>query len=133
MATPVAQIPVRSGYEFGDPAPNAVGRQALVSTEGCVVHLDAGSAPRLLWYGEDLLDIKMPAGTRVVYPKPAIKPLPDRDEGIRYALAPPRRDGTARSVAQSRHESNDRDRRRVSAASQDAESGSARIGAYDRA
>ena len=89
MATPVAQIPVTSGYEFGDPAPNAVGRQALVSTEGCVVHLDAGSAPRLLWYGEDLLDIKMPAGTRVVYPKPAIKPLPDRDDGIRYALAHP--------------------------------------------
>ena len=27
-------------FEFGDPTPNAVGRQALVSHDGCVVHLD---------------------------------------------------------------------------------------------
>ncbi len=78
-----------SSYVFGEPAPNAVGRAALVSHEGCVVHLEAHSAPRLLWYGEDLLDVKMPAGTRVVYPKPTIPGLPDRKRGIQYAISHP--------------------------------------------
>lgn len=72
-----------------DPAPNAVGREAMVSDKGCVVELDGRSAPRLMWYGEDLLRVKMPAGTRAVYPKPTIPPLRDRGAGIRYALAHP--------------------------------------------
>lgn len=72
-----------------DPAPNAVGRNALVSPERCVVHLEADSAPRLMWYGEDLLRVKLPAGTRAVYPKPTIRPLRDRNAAIRYALAHP--------------------------------------------
>ncbi|HZS52602.1 MAG TPA: lactate racemase domain-containing protein [Bryobacterales bacterium] len=72
-----------------DPAPNAVGRRALVPDAGCVVHLEADAAPRLLWYGEDLLDVKMPAGTRVVYPKPSIPGLRDREGAVRYALAHP--------------------------------------------
>jgi nickel-dependent lactate racemase len=42
-----------------------------------------------MWYGEDLLQVKMPAGTRVVYPKPTIRPLRDRNAAIRYALAHP--------------------------------------------
>src|SRR2546428_10795611 len=70
-------------FEFGDPTPNAVGRNALVSHDGCVVHLDGNSAPRLMWYGEDLLSVKMPAGTRGMYPNP---PLPRR----RGPHAPPR-------------------------------------------
>ncbi len=89
MASPTKPISAASQQEFGDPTPNAVGRRALVSHEGCVVHLEANAAKRLLWYGEDLLDVKMPAGTRVVYPKPAIPAIPDRDAGIRYALAHP--------------------------------------------
>ncbi|HLI34443.1 MAG TPA: lactate racemase domain-containing protein, partial [Terriglobia bacterium] len=75
--------------EAADSAPNAVGRNALVSSEGCVVHLEKNSAPRLMWYGEDLLQVKMPAGTRVVYPRPTIRPLRDRNAAIRYALAHP--------------------------------------------
>ncbi len=74
---------------FPAPAPNAVGWGADVSHEGCVVHLEETSAPRLLWYGEDLLDVKLPAGTRVIYPKPTIRGIADRDAGIRYALANP--------------------------------------------
>ena len=74
---------------FGDPTPNAVGRNALVSHEGRVVHLDARSAPRLLWYGEDLLAVKFPAGTRIVYPNPTIPGLRDRPRAIRHALAHP--------------------------------------------
>lgn len=75
--------------EGADPAPNAVGRNALVSSNGCVVFLERNSAPRLMWYGEDLLQVKMPVGTRVVYPKPTIRPLRDRNAAIRYALAHP--------------------------------------------
>src|SRR4051812_36306652 len=74
---------------FGDPRPNAVGRQALVPHGGCVIELDARSAPRVIWSGEDLLSVKLPAGTRVVYSKPPIPGLPDREGAIRYALANP--------------------------------------------
>ncbi|MGH9444325.1 MAG: lactate racemase domain-containing protein [Terriglobia bacterium] len=42
-----------------------------------------------MWYGEDLLSVKMPAGTRVVYPKPTIQGLRDRRAAIQYALAHP--------------------------------------------
>jgi len=76
-------------FEFGDPTPNAVGRQALVSHEDCVVRLEGNSAPRLMWYGEDLLSVKMPAGTRVVYPNPTISGLADRNGAIRYAIDHP--------------------------------------------
>jgi lactate racemase len=76
-------------FDFGDPTPNAVGRHAVVSDEDCVVHLDSGDAPRLLWSGEDLLQVPMPAGTRVVYPKPTIRGLPDRKSAIQYAISHP--------------------------------------------
>ncbi len=89
MATQVEEIHLQREFAFGDPTPNAVGRKALVSSQGCVVHLEANSAKRLLWHGEDLLDVKLPAGTRVVYPKPTIPGIPDRGEGIRYALKNP--------------------------------------------
>ncbi len=88
MATTVEPIPEAVNLDV-DPAPNAVGRRALVSQEGCVAHLEAGAAPRLLWYGEDLWAVRMPAGTRVVYPKPAIPGLRDREAAIRYAIDHP--------------------------------------------
>src|SRR5690242_7087915 len=84
-----AQTAASRQPEFGDPTPNAVGRQAMVADDGCVVHLEANSALRLMWYGEDLLSVKMPAGTRVMYPNPTIPGLPDRDAAIRYALSHP--------------------------------------------
>ena len=74
---------------FGDPRPNAAGRAALVSHRDCVRELNGSSVDRLLWYGEDLIRVKLPAGTRVVYPKPTIPGLPDRDKAIRYALEHP--------------------------------------------
>ncbi len=76
-------------FEFPPPGPNTVGRLADVSPEGCVVRLEEKSAPRLLWHGEDLLDVKLPAGTRVVYPKPTVPGLKDCVEAVRYALANP--------------------------------------------
>ena len=88
-ATLVHPVPVHQDYEFGDPTPNAVGRNALVSHSQCVAYLEASSKPRLLWSGEDLLRVKLPAGTRVVYPKPAIPGLKNREAAIRYALEHP--------------------------------------------
>lgn len=74
---------------FGEPSPNAVGRAALVPSHDCIRELDASSAETLLWYGEDLIRAKLPAGSRVVYPKPTIAGLSDREAAIRYALANP--------------------------------------------
>ena len=91
MSRPASPL-VPAGTEFlesCDPTPNAVGRKALVSGDGCVARLVHDSAPRLLWYGEDLLDVRMPADTRVVYPKPTIPGLPDRDSAVEYAIDHP--------------------------------------------
>ena len=82
---------------FGEPAPNAVGRAALVSDADCVRELGAASADRLLWYGEDLIRVKLPAGTRVIYPKPSIPGLSDRDAAIRFALEHPEQAAPLRS------------------------------------
>jgi lactate racemase-like protein len=91
MATETENLQTVQSREdvFGDPTPNAVGRKALVSHQDSVVHLDQRSAPRLLWYGEDLLSVKLPAGTRVVYPNPTIPGLRDRARAIRHAIANP--------------------------------------------
>ncbi len=78
-----------AGTVFGDPAPNAVGRLALVSHEQCVRELNGSSTERLLWYGEDLIRVRFPPGSRVVYPKPTIPGLKDRNAAIRYALNHP--------------------------------------------
>src|SRR5438093_8521268 len=91
MATDLQNAPLelRRQHEFGEPTPNAVGRNAVVSYDGCVVHLEKTSAPRLMWYGEDLLSVKFPAGTRVLYPNPTIRGLRDRNLAIEYALVHP--------------------------------------------
>lgn len=89
MATAHVQPAPAAAYEFGDPKPNAVGRAALVSSEACVRYLDADSPPRMLWSGEDLIRVKLPKGTRVVYPKPTIPGLPDFEKAVRYAVDHP--------------------------------------------
>ena len=54
-----------------------------------VHYLDADSPPRVLFSGEQLLIEHLPAGTRVIYPKPPIVGLKDPDAAIRYALNHP--------------------------------------------
>jgi hypothetical protein len=51
------------------------------------IHIvDKDSPARLMWSGEQLLLEHLPAGTRVIYPKPPIAGLKDPDAAIRYAL-----------------------------------------------
>lgn len=54
-----------------------------------IVYIDNDSAPRIVPYAEDFLLEDLPVGTRVIYPKPPIKGLPNREAAIRYALNHP--------------------------------------------
>jgi nickel-dependent lactate racemase len=54
-----------------------------------VVTLDKKSGPRAVFSGDTLLEVDLPAGSRVVYPRPPIEPLKDVDAAIRYALNHP--------------------------------------------
>lgn len=55
----------------------------------CVVTLDRKSKPRVLFSGNRLVEVDLPAGTRVVYPKPPLEGLKDVDAAIRYAINHP--------------------------------------------
>ncbi len=55
----------------------------------CVVTIDSRSRPRVLFSGDQLVEVDLPVGSRVVYPKPPLEPLPDVDAAIRYALNHP--------------------------------------------
>lgn len=57
-----------------------------------VVYLDEDSLPRYLHYGEDFITHKFPAGTRVLYANPPMKPIANRGAAIRYALNHPEGD-----------------------------------------
>ena len=54
-----------------------------------VVTLDRKSAPRTIFSGDRLVEVDMPPGTRVIYPKPPIAPLKDVEAAIRYSLNHP--------------------------------------------
>ena len=54
--------------------------------------LDNDSLPRYMHYAEDFITVKMPAGTRVLYANPPMKPLKNRRAAIRYALNHPEGD-----------------------------------------
>jgi hypothetical protein len=55
----------------------------------CVVTLDSRSEPRTLFSGDQLVEVDLPTGTRVVYPKPPLAPLKDVDAAIRFAINHP--------------------------------------------
>jgi lactate racemase len=58
-------------------------------THPCLVTLERDSRPRVLFSGDQLVQVDLPAGTRCIYPKPPIEPLKDPDSAIRYALNHP--------------------------------------------
>jgi len=58
-------------------------------THPCVVTLERDSAPRVLFSGDRLIEVDLPAGTRCIYPKPPLAAIKDVDAAIRYALNHP--------------------------------------------
>src|SRR5215218_10927242 len=58
-------------------------------THESIVYIDRDSAPRIIPSGEDFILEDLPIGTRVIYPNPPIKGLPNREAAIRYALNHP--------------------------------------------
>ena len=55
------------------------------AARNCVVHLESNSAPRALFSGEDLIEVPLPAGTRVIYAKPPIPGVKNRKAAIQHA------------------------------------------------
>ena len=55
----------------------------------CLVTLDSRSAPRVLFAGDRLVEVALPAGTRVLYPKPPRPELPDLERAVRDAIEAP--------------------------------------------
>ena len=58
-------------------------------THESIVYIDKDSAPRIMPFGEDFILEDIPIGTRVIYPNPSIKGLPNREAAIRYAINHP--------------------------------------------
>src|SRR6478609_11724676 len=58
-------------------------------THESIVYIDKDSAPRIMPSGEDFILEDLPIGTRVIYPNPPIKGLPNREAAIRYAINHP--------------------------------------------
>src|SRR5260370_29942625 len=54
-----------------------------------VNYIDRDRAPRIMPSGGDFILEDLPIGTRVLYPNPPIKGLPNREAAIRYALNHP--------------------------------------------
>jgi len=55
----------------------------------CVVTLDHRSKPRVLFSGDQLVEVDLPVGTRVIYPKKPMAGLANPDAAVRYALNHP--------------------------------------------
>jgi nickel-dependent lactate racemase len=58
-------------------------------THESIIYIDRDSAPRIMPNGEDFILEDIPIGTRVIYPNPPIKGLPNREAAIRYAVNHP--------------------------------------------
>ena len=54
-----------------------------------VVYTEEGSAKRVIWSGEDLIELDLPPGTRVIYSREPMRGLRDVPAAIRYALNHP--------------------------------------------
>src|SRR5215813_5325291 len=54
-----------------------------------IVTIDSDSAPRIMFYGENLMLEDLPVGTRVIYPKRPMTPVANPKAAIHYALNHP--------------------------------------------
>ena len=65
------------------------GTDPAAMARDCVVTLEKDSVPRVLFCGEDLMEAKLPAGTRVVYAKPPLPGIRDHKAAVRHAVEHP--------------------------------------------
>ena len=63
--------------------------RAARSDHPLVVTIEKRSAPRAVFSGDRVLEIDLPVGSRVIYPRPPIDALKDVDAAIRYAINRP--------------------------------------------
>src|SRR5690606_31846642 len=69
--------------------PSMAASRPRAGSDSQIVTIDSDSAPRVMFYGEDLLVEDLPIGTRVLYPRAPIAGLPNPRAAIRAALARP--------------------------------------------
>ena len=60
-----------------------------MSKHPCVVTINHRSKPRVLFSGDQLVEVDLPIGSRVIYAKPPMEPLSDVKAAIRYAVNHP--------------------------------------------
>lgn len=63
------------------------GKEGSESPE--VITIQNHSAPRVIWSGEDLVEVNMPAGSKVIYAKEPMSGLSDFKNAVRYAVRNP--------------------------------------------
>ena len=63
--------------------------RSVRSDHPLVVTIDKKSAPRAVFSGNRVLEVDLPVGTRVIYPRPPMEALRDVDAAIRYAVNHP--------------------------------------------
>ncbi|MDQ3262051.1 MAG: nickel-dependent lactate racemase [Myxococcota bacterium] len=61
----------------------------LYDEESHIVITEKGSPPRVIFSGEDILTENLPVGTRVIYPRPPLEPVPNVKAAIRWAINHP--------------------------------------------
>ena len=76
-------------------------------------------------FGEDFILEDIPIGTRVIYPNPPIKGLPNREAAIRYAVNHPLEMEPLYASARAGNAGDDRDGRHFAAAAADGDAGHA--------
>ncbi len=69
--------------------PVATPRARARSNHPLVVTIEKRSAPRAVFSGDQVLEVDLPAGSRVLYPRPPMDALKDVDAAIRYAINHP--------------------------------------------
>jgi nickel-dependent lactate racemase len=82
--------PATNGGTSRSPSTSLATRaRAPRSDHPLVVTIEKRSAPRAVFSGDQVLEIDLPVGSRVVYPRPPIDALRDTDAAIRYAINRP--------------------------------------------
>lgn len=61
----------------------------LYDEESHLVITEKGSPPRVIFSGEDFLLEDLPVGTRVIFPRPPLEPVPNLKAAIRWAINHP--------------------------------------------